>query len=172
VIKSIVIGYLILLCAGLAQAQERSPKIKANLNVQGDEYTSACSPRERKKLRQSVTRAARRSRDANGAWQLVETLLCAPDSKANRRYLTSVLPPKIRFKSSGTGQDDTSELIRRDGDLVKSLLAKGEAWNATISSESTEIILSYYPNEACIRSRTLTFTNKRWRLVELGEACD
>jgi hypothetical protein len=172
VIKSIVIGYLILLCTGLAQAQGGSPEIKGNIYVHGDEYTNACSPRERKKLQQSVKRAAGRSRDANGAWQLVETLLCAPNSKASRRYLTGVLPPKIRFKSSGTGQDDTSELIRRDGELVKSLLAKGEAWHATISSESTEIILSYYPNEACIRSRTLTFTNKRWRLVELGEACD
>ena len=86
--------------------------------------------------------------------------------------MTSVSPPKIRIKSSGTGQDDTSELIRRDGELIESLLAKGEAWNAIISSESTEIILSYYPNEACISSRTLNFTNKGWRLVEMGEACD
>lgn len=170
--RNIVIGYLILLCAGFAQAQERSPEIKGSLYVHGNEYTNTCSPGERKKLQQSVKRAAGRSRDANGAWRLVETLLCAPDSKASRRYLSSVLPPKIRFKSSGTGQDDTSELIRRDGELIESLLAKGEAWNATISSESTEIILSYYPNEACIRSRTLNFTNKRWRLVELSEACD
>jgi len=172
VIMSIVIGYLILLCTGLAQAQGRSPEIKRNLYVQGDEYTKACSPSERKKLQQSVKRAAGRSRDADGAWRLVETLLCAPDSKAGRRYLTSVLPPKIRFKSSGTGQEDTSELIRRDGELIESLLAKGEAWNAIISSESTEIILSYYPNEACISSRTLNFINKRWRLVEMSEACD
>jgi hypothetical protein len=172
VIRSIVIGYLILLCTGLAQAQERSPEIKGNLNVQGDEYANACSPGARKKLQQSVKRAAGRSRDANGAWRLVETLLCAPDSKASRHYLTSVLPPKIRFKSSGTGQDDTSRLIRRDGELIESLLAKGEAWNATISSESKEILLSYYPNEACIRSRTLNFINKMWRLVEMSEACD
>jgi hypothetical protein len=170
--KSIVIGYLILLCTGLAQAQGQSPEIKGNLNVQGEEYTNACSPSERRKLQQSVKRAAGRSRDANGAWRLVETLLCAPNSKANRRYLTSVLPPKIRFKSSGTGQDDTSELIRRDAELIESLLSKGEAWKATISSESREIILNYYPNEACISSRTLNFTNKRWRLVEMSQACD
>ena len=168
----IVLGYLILLCTGLAQAQERSPEIKRNLYVHGHEYANACSPSERRTLRQSVKRAAGRSRDANGAWRLVETLLCAPDSKASRRYLTSVLPPKIRLKSSGTGQDDTSELIRRDGELIESLLAEGEAWKATISSESTRIILSYYPNEACINSRTLNFVHKRWRLVELSGACD
>ena len=171
-IMSIVIGYLILLCTGLAQAQGRSPEIKGDLYVQDVAYTNACSPSERKKLQQSVKRAAGRSRDANGAWRLVETLLCAPDSKASRRYLTSVLPPKIRFKSSGTGQDDTSELTRRDSELIESLLAKGKAWNAMISAESREIILSYYPNEACISSRTVTFTNKRWRLVEMSEACD
>jgi hypothetical protein len=172
VIRSIVVGCLILLCSGLAQAQGRSPEIKGDLYVQGDAYKNACTPGGRKTLRQSVKRTAGRSRDANGAWRLVETLLCAPDSKAGRRYLTSVLPPTIRLKSSGTGQDDTSELIRRDGELIESLLAKGEAWNATISSGSTEIILSYYPNEACISSRTLKFINKRWRLVEMSGACD
>ena len=169
---SIVIGYLILLCTGLAQAQGRSPEIKKNLHIQGAEYKNACSPSERKTLQQSVERTAGRSRDANGAWRLVETLLCAPDSKASRLYLITASPQKIRFKSSGTGQDDTSELIRRDGDLIESLLAKGEAWNAIISSKSTEIILSYYPNEACINSRTLNFINKRWRLVEISGACD
>ena len=169
---SIVIGYLILLCAGLAQAQGRSPEVKSNLQVQGDEYPNACSPGERKKLQQSVKRAAGRGRNADGAWRLVETLLCSPDTKASRRYLAGVLPPKIRRKSSGTGQDDTSELIRRDGELIGSLLAKGEAWKATISSEPTEIILSYYPDEACISSRTLKFINRRWRLVEVGGACD
>jgi hypothetical protein len=56
--------------------------------------------------------------------------------------------------------------------LIKSLLAKGEAWKATISSEPTKIILSYYPNEACISSRTLKLINKRWRLVEMSGACD
>ena len=167
----IALSYLILLCTGLAQAQGRSPEIKRNLYVHGNEYANACSPSELRTLQQSVERAAG-SRDANGAWRLVETLLCAPDSKARRRYLTSVLPPKIRLKSSGTGQDDTSELIRRDGELIESLLAKGEAWKATISSESTRIILSYYPNEACISSRTLNFIHKRWRLVELSGACD
>ena len=171
-IISIVIGYLILLCPGLAQAQGRSPETKRNLQVQGHEYTNACTPNKRKTLQQSVKRAAGRSRDANGAWRLVETLLCAPDSKAGRRYLTSVLPPKIRFKSSGTGQEDTSGLSRRDGELIKSLLAKGEAWDATISSESKEIILIYSPNEACSSSRTLNFINRKWRLVEMSEACD
>jgi hypothetical protein len=171
VIRNTVIGYLMLLCAGLAQAQERPPEIKKTLDVHGVQYANACMPVGRKALRKSVWRVVG-GRDANGAWQLVETLLCAPDSKASRRYLAGVLPTKIRRKSSGTGQDDTSELIRRDGELIESLLAKGEAWNAIMSSESTEIILNYYPNEACIRSRTLKFINRRWRLVEISEACD
>jgi hypothetical protein len=172
VIKSLVIGSLILSCAGLAQAQGRSPGVKGSLEVHGQQYPNACSPVERRKLRQAVRRAAGRGRDADGAWRLVETLLCAPDSAASRRYLTGVSPPKIRLKSAGTGQDDTSELVRRDGALFESLLAKGGAWNATVSSESTDIVLSYYPNEACISSRTLKFTNRMWRLVEMGEACD
>ena len=171
-IRSIVIGYLILLCTGIAQAQGRSPEIKGNLNVQGDEYPNACSPGGRKKLQQSVKRAAGRRRDANGAWRLVETLLCAPNSKASRRYLTSVLPAEVRSVSSGTGQDEISESVRRDGKLIETLLAEGEAWHATVESESREVSLSYYSNEACINTRTLSFVHRRWRLLKISEACD
>ena len=170
-IRNTVIGYLMLLCTGLAQAQERHPEIKKTLDVHGVEYANACAPDERKALRKSVWRVAT-GRDASGAWRLVETLLCAPDSKASRRYLTSVLPAEVRSVSWGTGQDEISESVRRDGRLIEALLAEGEAWHATVESESTEVSLSYYPNEACINTRTLSFVNRRWRLVKISEACD
>ena len=111
-------------------------------------------------------------REPAGAWRLVETLLCSPNSKASRRYLTSVLPAEVRSVSSGTGQDEISESVRRDGRLIEALLAGGEAWHATVESESTEISLSYYPNEACINSRTLRFVNRSWRVVKMSQACD
>ena len=160
-----------LLCTGLAQAQQRPLEIKKTLNVHGVKYTNACTPDRRKALRRSVWRVAG-GRDATGAWRLVETLLCAPDSKSSRRYLTSVLPAEVRSVSGGTGQDEISESVRRDGRLIEALLAEGEAWHATVKPESTEISLSYYPNEACINTRTLSFVNRRWRLVKISEACD
>ena len=170
-IRSTVIVYLMLLCTGLAQAQERPPEIKKTLTVHGVEYANACTPDGRKALRKSVWRVAG-GRDASGAWRLVETLLCAPDSKASRRYLTGVLPAEVRSVSSGTGQDEISESVRRNGRLIEALLAEGEAWHATVESASTEISLSYYPNEACINTRTLSFVNRRWRLLKISEACD
>ena len=169
--RNILIGYLMLLCTGLAQTQERPAKIKKTLDVQGVKYANACTPGGRKTLRKSVWRVAG-GREAAGAWRLVETLLCSPNSKASRRYLTSVLPAEIRSVSSGTGQDETSESVRRDGRLIEALLAGGEAWHATVESESTEISLSYYANEACINSRTLSFVNRSWRLVKISQACD
>ena len=141
------------------------------LAVQGVEYANACSPEGRKALRKSVWRVAS-GREAAGAWRLVETLLCSPNSKASRRYLTSVLPAEVRSVSSGTGEDEISESVRRDGRLINSLLARGEAWHATVESESTEISLSYYPNEACINSRTLRFVNRSWRVAKISQACD
>lgn len=170
-IRNTVIGYLMLLCTGLAQAQERPPKIKKTLNVHGVEYANACTPDGRKALRKSVWRIAG-GRDPSGAWRLVETLLCAPDSKASRRYLTSVIPAEVRSVSWGTGQDEISEPVRRDSRLFEALLAEGKAWHATVESESREVSLSYYPNEACINTRTLSFVNRRWRLVKISEACD
>lgn len=170
-IRNTFIGFLMLLCTGLAQAQERPPEIKETLNVHGVEYANACTPDGRKALRKSVWRVAG-GRDASGAWRLVETLLCTRDSKASRRYLTSALPAEVRSVSWGTGQDEISESVRRDGRLIEALLAEGEAWHATVESESTEVSLSYYPNEACINTRTLSFVNRRWRVVKISEACD
>lgn len=166
-----LIGYLVLLCMGLAQAQERPPAIKKTLNVYGVEYANACTPHGRKALRKSVWRVAG-GRDASGAWRLVETLLCAPDSKASRRYLASVIPAHVRSVSGGTGQDEISESVKRDGRLIETLLAEGEAWQATVESKSRELSLSYYPNEACIHTRTLSFVNRRWRLLKISESCD
>ena len=170
-IRNSLIGFLMLLCTGLAQSQERPQAIKKTLNVYGVEYANACTPHGRKALRKSVWRVAG-GRDASGAWRLVETLLCAPDSKASRRYLTSVLPAELRSVSGGTGQDEISELVKRDGRLIEALLAEGEAWQATVEAESTKVSLSYYPNEACINSRTLSFVNRSWRLVKISQACD
>ena len=169
--RNTLIGYLMLLCTGLAQVQERPPAIKKTLDVHGVEYANACTPEGRKALRKSVWRVAG-GREAAGAWRLVETLLCSPNSKASRRYLTSVLPAEIRSVSSGTGQDETSESVRRDGRLIEALLAGGEAWHATVESQATEISLSYYANEACINSRTLSFVNRSWRVVKISQACD
>ena len=169
--RNTLIGYLMLLCTALAQVQERPPGIKKTLDVQGVKYSNACTPDGRKALRKSVWRVAA-GREATGAWRLVETLLCSPNSKASRRYLTSVLGAEVRSVSSGTGQDEVSQSVRRDGRLIKALLAGGEAWHATVESESTGISLSYYPNEACINSRTLSFVNRSWRLVKISQACD
>jgi hypothetical protein len=171
VIRNTLIGCLMLLCTIFAQAQERPPAIKKTLNVYGVEYANACTPHGRKALRKSVWRVAS-GRDASGAWRLVETLLCAPDSRASRRYLASVLPAEVRSVSEGTGQDEISESVRRDARLIEALLAEGEAWQATVKSESTKVSLSYYPNEACVNTRTLSFVNRKWRLLKISAACD
>ena len=170
-IRKTVIGCLMVLCTGLAQAQRRPSQIEKRLEVHGVAYANACAPEQLRALRKSVWRVAR-GRDASGAWRLVETLLCAPDSKASRRYLTSVLPAEVRSISSGTGEDEISEMVRRDGKLIRALLAEGEAWHAAVASESAEVSLSFYPNEACISTRTLSFGNGKWRLVKISQACD
>ncbi len=169
--RNTLIGYLMLLCTGLAQVQERPSENKKTLEVQGVKYANACTPDGRKALRKSVWSVAG-GREPAGAWRLVQTLLCSPNSKASRRYLTSVLPAEIRSVSSGTGQDEISESVRRDGRLIEALLAGGEAWHATVESDSSEISLSYYVNEACINSRTLRFVNRSWRVVKISQACD
>ena len=128
---------------------------QAPLEVHGQKLPNACVQGARLKVADPDAR------------RLVSTLLCAPDSAANRRLAVSLLTPKARLHVSGTGEEDMVTPIDKDN-----ILARGQAWGPQIDDSADQVKVSYYPNEACIHSRTLERIGGRWRLTQLGEACD
>lgn len=48
----------------------------------------------------------------------------------------------------------------------------GWAWNAAAYAKTSDVIVSFFINEACVRSITLRATKSGWRTRAVGEACD
>lgn len=161
----------ILLTSVLASA-DASKKVYPALKVHGDELPNSCTPVEKRKLQKHLASELGKNSDSNGAWRLIETLLCADDVQSNKLLLQSSLPLKIRLTASSTGEKDLVRWVKRDSELISSLMSKGQAWNATLESVSNKLILQYVPDEACIKTRTMQFLKGKWSLISLSEACD
>jgi hypothetical protein len=149
-----------------------SKKAHPALKVHGDELPNSCSSIEKDKLQKILISEINKNSDSNGAWRLVETLLCASDTKNDRLLLQSSLPSKIRLTASASGEKDVVRWVKRDSELIDSLMAKGQAWNATFEVSSNRLKLQFNPDEACIRTRTIQFLKGKWNLVAISEACD
>jgi hypothetical protein len=48
---------------------------------------------------------------------------------------------KLREKSEDTGQEPSSEIVRRSDELIDSVMAAGEAWSAEVHVEHERITL-------------------------------
>jgi hypothetical protein len=147
--------------SGIACA-EKAPALHT-LNVQGDEYTSACTPQNKTALQAQVTAAA---------WPLVETLLCEMKSASSRAYVAAHISKMVKYELSETGSADQTKKTVVNAELIDSLLSEGKAWNTDLIVENSQIVIKFMPNEACVRSRTLQLSKNTWKITELGEACD
>lgn len=138
------------------------------LTIQGDTYDASCAATGKAALQAELIGPA-----AADGWKLLDTLLCAPKTAASKAYVASHIVNKVSYRSFSTGDEsEEATTVAANAKLIDELLAAGAAWNATITASSDEIQLSYYPDEACINSRTLEFAQGKWRVTAVGSACD
>jgi len=138
------------------------------LTIQGDVYDASCTASAKAALQ-----AALAGPTAAEGWRMVDTLLCAPQSAASRAYVTSHATPKISYQSYSTGDEqEQASTVPLSAAIINELLAAGAAWNAIVEASAEEIRLSYYPNQACVNTRTLEFIQGKWRITAMGSACD
>jgi hypothetical protein len=164
--------YLFILSGSVLASADASKQAYPALKVHSDELPNSCAPVEKSKLQKSLVSKVGKNSDSDGAWRLIETLLCADDAKSNKLLLQSSLPSKIRLTASSTGEKDLVRWVKRDSELINSLMSKRQAWNATVEFASNKLTLQYVPDEACIRTRTMQFLKGKWSLISIGEACD
>lgn len=164
--KPLWLGLLLLLgCAAvaLAAADERHQP----LNIHGEAYPPACTKAEWRQLHGSVLEVAA-DRDAEQLSGAVRNYLCGAGQAAVRR-LRSSLPARVLLVVSQTGtESDMKRLVPR---AEISPLA-GHAWGVSVGEESGQVVVSYYPNEACAASVSFAFRDRRWLLTRLRDACD
>ncbi len=154
-----------------ATAQDNARRF-STLEVHGEVHRNACATAELKKLRKAL--ASKKVAEEAQVWRAVETLLCAPLTKSNKRYISSILANKIRESAEGTGQDSDFAVIKPGPELAASLFANQAAWDAGIDvdGDGDHVTVHYRPDEACMNSRTLRYIKPKWRLSEVGQGCD
>ncbi|RFP17693.1 hypothetical protein D0T25_13140 [Duganella sp. BJB488] len=127
-----------------------------------------CSTKNKSALRAQLLKTPA----ADDAWSLTEVLLCGAKTPVNAAYLRRHMPPKIKVTSLDTDGKDEVSIAKVDAALIDSLFATGVANETELNISEDEIILRYWPNEACMNSRTLRYGKGTWRLAAIGDACD
>jgi len=160
--------------ASLVDASLSSGVMAANnypsLEMHGVTYANACSKPEQQVLRQGLSKEGVENLPA--VWRAVQALLCAPRTGPERAYLGSMFAKKIKQKQEDTGSEPSHEVVARTDELIDRTMAAGEAWDANLDIEVDKIRLQYFPNEACVRSVTLSYRQTKWVIDEIDEACD
>lgn len=141
-----------------------------SLSMHGNTYQNACAPDQLARLQNALSQTS--VRESRAAWVAVKTLLCADNKGAARLAVKSLLAPNVRRVFEATGDSPRSELVARTDALVDEMFAERNAWDASVEIANGKLSLQYFSNEACVRSRTLTFSKKQWSISEIGEACD
>jgi chitinase len=166
--------YLIATCGFLCAASQLHSCYAASehaaLVIQGDSYPGSCDAAQKKLLHEELVRSE--AADAKQAWQVVELILCASDSAANRDKVISLLRKKIRQTIESTGSQPIVGRVAGNVILVDNLMAAGRAWNSSVSGNETRIVLQYFVDEACVNSVTLLYDEHKWSVDEIGQACD
>jgi len=149
-----------------AKPSERYPR----LMMHGESYENSCHPVDVDKLRKALLMSKVRS--AEQLWHAVNVLLCSRDNGADVVYITKMFPSRIRRRAEGTGADPIIGTVQRSRAVVDEVIAKGQAWDATLRNEGKTVILQYFKDEVCVHGVDFMFVNRRWMISEIGQACD
>ena len=154
-----IVGAALLLAGHTASAE--TPEIG------GTAYPSSCDPEAWKQLAAEIGAAAGKREPARLV-DLVEAYLCGGDGRAAGVVLRAA-PASVTMVSEGTGEPTTRRRVPSREALEP---RGGKAWNATVHGERSEIAVSFFINEACVRSVTFRLAKSGWRIPTVGEACD
>lgn len=146
-----------------AQAQE-------TLSMHGQVYSSACEPEKRDQRRQTILKSgAKHQSDASAT---IDLILCSSFRSVDSSLLARLVPKKVGMSTEGTGDEGSVETVNRDAELLAYIFADKKAGHANLQISKTNIVLDYYPNDACLKRVSLAFIRNSWVIRELGEACD
>lgn len=138
-----------------------------SLQMHGMAYPSSCAPPAWRTLSDALSQAAGK-RQPEVLQALARTLLCDDDPQARERLLRAA-PARVVVVKEGTGERP----LRRQRPAAEVLEPRsGQAWNATVQGTAPSVTLSFFENEACLRSVELRLGSKGWSITRVGQACD
>lgn len=153
-------------CTATSQPAQRYPAMVSH----GNTYQNSCSPSERRQLR--ATLSAKKIADRAQLWKIIDVLLCADPNPATNRYIANSMETKVAENHEGTGQDPHVAVMSRSTEAAQSLLASRSVWDAAIVVDLDGVRVHYRSDEVCVTGRKLRHAHGRWRIFEVGQACD
>jgi hypothetical protein len=141
-----------------------------DLNMQGINYPNSCNTQQKHTLQDKVIKSM--AQDGRQAWKAVDLILCALDSDVNRKKIISLFQKKVRKEVESTGDKSGSKTVKVNEEIATSIMAMANAWDTTIIAEQEKIVVQYFVNEACVKSATLSYSNSKWFVYQIGDACD
>lgn len=155
----IVIGMGVLLAA---------PDVRGeSLEMNGTTYPSSCDEAAWEPLAKELRDAAGK-RDPMELESLLQAYLCGSDARAAAIILRAA-PVNVTLTTEGTGEPTTRRRVQSREALEP---RGGRAWNATVQSDRSDVGVTFFTNEACVRSITFRPVKAGWRVRAAGEACD
>jgi hypothetical protein len=167
-----ILALLIVLLAAYSWSDEANAPQK-NINVSGNTYANTCLPKQLNKLKTAVEINRSNNTSSAKAWPLISVLLCAQASNLNIESVLSKLSSKISVEEpAATGGTEKPKLLPRSKKLAESLMAKGFAWDANVTSGKNTLRINYLADGTCGKSFQLKLISNAWLLVSSSEICD
>jgi len=140
------------------------------LEIHGFLYSNACAANVRIELQNSLLKLG--IKEADKAWQIIDTLICAPRNESTRSTIRAVMAKRIKEDFASTGDLPSFEMVVPDAQIIERVMRDGEAWKAQVRKETDNVIVQYFVDEACVRDVTLRYYNSKWLIYGIGMACD
>lgn len=162
--------FFAIVCMSLALHEVVHASDYQEMKMQGDIYPNSCGADQKNALWEAVNKA--KVPNDQQALKLIDLILCAPDTKENRKALMTSFGKIVREEVESTGDDPRIKTIVVTEELVASTMAFGRVWNTNLLAAKKKISLQYFVNEACVKRTKLVYSHSRWTIYEIGEACD
>lgn len=142
------------------------------LALHGETLTNSCSPESKNELRNQLISAVLNKKSQEGAWELIDILLCGKIDEINTQRLKKSTSDSIFYVVDNTGAEKYISTEIADTDFIQRLFANGSAWQASITTEKNSLRLSYTASEACDEGRLFKMKLGKWYLTSIERACD
>lgn len=140
------------------------------LTMHGDSYENSCSIKRKQELMIKIQKNALHHSQA--LQNAIKFILCGNDTPQDINRMVSIIDEVVTMTYEGTGEEKKLGTSREKTEILKEIMAKGKAWNATLNFEDSEAKLQYFSSEACVESVKLRHSEKSWLVYEIGGACD
>lgn len=138
-----------------------------SLQIGENYYTETCNKQEWRLVGDQLNSIAD-GRAPQLLVSLAKAYICGQGANT-KKYLLQFSTKTVISTSEGSGQEKTQDFVPSNEVIQPQA---GKAWDTTIQGEYSKVTLSFFSNEACVRSVTFKQTNANWLIVGIGEACD